>query len=140
MILQKWKPFFAWLPVETLIYEQQEGYYEALNASNTKGDSTIFVTFMLQIIRDALAEIIETQDSHHNVGVNVGTNEEKVFDTVNDCRKFFNEKNHRFITTRVTGLTKSLYKNEWKIAYTEDEYREFSIGVHRERTRWEYLV
>ncbi len=78
MILQKWKPFFAWLPVETLIYEQQEGYYEALNASNTKGDSTIFVTFMLQIIRDALAEIIETQDSHHNVGVNVGTNEEKV--------------------------------------------------------------
>jgi len=71
---------------------------------------------------------------------NIVTNEEKVFDTVNDCRKFFNEKNHRFITTRVTGLTKSLYKNEWKIAYTEDEYREFSIGVHRERTRWEYLV
>ena len=73
-------------------------------------------------------------------GFNIVTNEEKVFDTVNDCRKFFNEKNHRFITTRVTGLTKSLYKNEWKIAYTEDEYREFSIGVHRERTRWEYLV
>ena len=71
---------------------------------------------------------------------NIVTNEEKVFDTVNDCRKFFNEKNHRFITTRVTGLTKSLYKNEWKIAYTEDEYREFSIGVHHERTRWEYLV
>ena len=71
---------------------------------------------------------------------NIVTNEEKLFDTVNDCRKFFNEKNHRFITTRVTGITKSLYKNEWKIAYTEDEYREFSIGVHRERTRWEYLV
>ena len=71
---------------------------------------------------------------------NIVTNEEKVFDTVNDCRKFFNEKNHRFITIRVTGLTKSLDKNEWKIAYTEDEYREFSIGVHRERTRWEYLV
>lgn len=71
---------------------------------------------------------------------NIVTNEEKVFDTVSDCRKFFKEKNHRFITTRVTGLTKSLYKNEWKIAYTEDEYREFSIGVHRERTRWEYLV
>ena len=26
LILQKWKPFFAWLPVETLIHEQQEGY------------------------------------------------------------------------------------------------------------------
>ena len=78
LILQKWKPFFAWLPVETLIHEHQDEYYEALNVSNTKGESTIFVTFMLRIIRDALAEILETQDSHRNVGTNVGTNEEKV--------------------------------------------------------------
>ena len=82
LILQKWKPFFAWLPVETLIHEQQDGYYAALNASNTEGESTIFVTFMLQIIRDALADIIKTQDSHRNVGINVGinvgTNEKKV--------------------------------------------------------------
>jgi Fic family protein len=82
LILQKWKPFFAWLPVETLIHEQQDGYYAALNASNTEGESTIFVTFMLQIIRDALADIIKTQNSHQNVGtnvgLNVGTNEEKV--------------------------------------------------------------
>ena len=64
--------------METLIHEQQEGYYEALNASNSKGESTIFVTSMLQIIRDTLAEIIANQDSHRdvrpNVGVNVGTN------------------------------------------------------------------
>ena len=33
LILQKWKPFFAWLPIETLIHEQQDGYYAALNAS-----------------------------------------------------------------------------------------------------------
>ena len=37
---------------------------------------------MLQIIRDALADIIRTQNSHQNVGtnvgINVGTNEEKV--------------------------------------------------------------
>ena len=74
--------FFAWLPVETLIHEQQDGYYAALNASKTKGESTIFVTFMLQIIRDALAYVIKTQDSHRNVGknvgINVGTNEGKV--------------------------------------------------------------
>ena len=28
LILQKWKPFFAWLPIETLIYENQNEYYE----------------------------------------------------------------------------------------------------------------
>lgn len=82
LILQKWKPFFAWLPVETLIHEKQYEYYAALNVSNSEGESTIFVTFMLQIIRDALADIIKTQDSHRNVGVNVGinvgTNEKKV--------------------------------------------------------------
>ena len=82
LILQKWKPFFAWLPVETLIHEKQDEYYAALNASNSEGESTIFVTFMLQIIRDALADIIKTQDSHRNVGtnvgINVGTNEKKV--------------------------------------------------------------
>lgn len=82
LILQKWKPLFAWLPVETLIHEKQYEYYAALNVSNSEGESTIFVTFMLQIIRDALADIIKTQDSHRNVGVNVGinvgTNEKKV--------------------------------------------------------------
>lgn len=71
---------------------------------------------------------------------NIMTNEEKFFDTVKDCQEFFKEKTHRFITTRITGKTKSLYKKEWKIAYAEDEYREFSIGVHRESTIWEYLV
>lgn len=86
LILQKWRPFFAWLPIETLIHENQGGYYEALNASNVGGESTAFVTFMLRIIRDALDEIIESQDvsqnSDRNVGTNVGTNvginEEKV--------------------------------------------------------------
>ena len=90
LILQKWRPFFAWLPIETLIHENQGGYYEALNASNVGGESTAFVTFMLRIIRDALNEIIDTQDVRQtsgqnagtnvgtNVGINVGINEEKV--------------------------------------------------------------
>ena len=86
LILQKWRPFFAWLPIETLIHENQDGYYGALNVSNVGGESTAFVTFMLRIIRDALDEIIESQDANRNdnrhvgtnVGINVGTNEEKV--------------------------------------------------------------
>ena len=63
-----------------MIHEQQEGYYEALNESNTEGESTVFVAFMLMIIRDALRDITLNQNSHVgvNVGINVGTNEEKV--------------------------------------------------------------
>ena len=57
--------------------------------------------------------------------LNIETNEEIVFQTVNECRIYFNEKHHRFITSRVAGNTISLYKNIWKIAYVNDEYKEF---------------
>ncbi len=74
------------MPVETLIYAKQEGYYKALNESNMAGESTIFVTFMLRIIRDALLAVIESQNKSYDVGTNVGvnvgingsTNEEKI--------------------------------------------------------------
>lgn len=78
LILQRWKSFFAWLPIETLIHEQQDDYYQALNESNTNGESTIFVEFMLTIIRNALIEILGVQNAHDagvNVGANVGVNE-----------------------------------------------------------------
>lgn len=57
LILQRWKPIFAWLPVETLIRERQEDYYAALNAANSQGESTAFVAFMLSVIRDTLKEL-----------------------------------------------------------------------------------
>lgn len=57
LILAKWKEFFLWLPIETLIHEQQEDYYEAINAANTDGESTVFVKFMLEIIKQALTEL-----------------------------------------------------------------------------------
>ena len=47
---------------------------KALGDSNNKGDATIFVTFMLEMILAALHEI----SVGTNVGINVGTNEEKV--------------------------------------------------------------
>ncbi len=54
LILQNWKEFFAWIPVETMIHKKQNDYYAAINASNTEGESTIFVTFMLNMIREML--------------------------------------------------------------------------------------
>lgn len=126
-------------------YDSINNGYNETNATSKCGGNT-YMSKTESEMKEISEKISKTKlgsKNPHSRSVkvfNIVTNEEKVFDTVNDCRKFFNEKNHRFITTRVTGLTKSLYKNEWKIAYTEDEYREFSIGVHRERTRWEYLV
>ena len=57
-----------------MIHENQNEYYSAINASNNSGESTIFVEFMLRIIKKALEEIVENQDAHRHVGINVGNN------------------------------------------------------------------
>ena len=56
LLLTKWKPIFAWLPVESIIHDRQEEYYAAINRSNFDGASTVFISFMLSAIRDALQE------------------------------------------------------------------------------------
>ena len=69
LILSKWKDFFAWLPIETLIHERQEDYYQALNAANTQGESTIFVEFMLVAIKDALGELYNTEKNSSKLAI-----------------------------------------------------------------------
>ena len=81
LILQKWKDIFAWIPVETLVYENQNEYYKVLQQADRDGDSTKFVEFMLGMIRNSLREICETDSGTNvviNVGTNVVTNEEKI--------------------------------------------------------------
>ena len=86
LILQRWKPIFAWLPIENMIHEHQADYYQALNEANTTGESTVFVSFMLKIILKTLQEIAETQNRHvgTNVGTNVGRNEQMVLDLLRE--------------------------------------------------------
>ena len=54
LILAKWKPIFAYLPVESLIFERQHEYYQAIQESTLRSDSSPFVHFMLQAILDTL--------------------------------------------------------------------------------------
>ncbi|NMA46735.1 MAG: Fic family protein [Lentisphaerae bacterium] len=61
LILSRWNPLFATVPVETLIGEHQADYYAALNAGNKVAACTPFIEFMLAMIRDALREIVTTE-------------------------------------------------------------------------------
>ena len=61
LILSKWKKFFAWLPIESLVQKCQKEYYIAINNSNRDGKSTEFILFMLKIIKETLIELIEIQ-------------------------------------------------------------------------------
>ena len=62
LLLSRWAPIFAWLPVESIIHENQQGYYDAINASNDAGESTAFIEFMLSVIKSSLMEAIDTSD------------------------------------------------------------------------------
>jgi cell filamentation protein, protein adenylyltransferase len=49
-------PVFRNIPVENAIRDNQEGYYKALAASDKQGSSTVFIEFMLVVIRKALED------------------------------------------------------------------------------------
>ena len=58
LLLSKWNPLFAWLPIESIIHDHQPEYYAAINQSNAQGEGTAFIEFMLGIIKEALQEAI----------------------------------------------------------------------------------
>ena len=62
LLLSKWNPAFAWLPVESIIHDRQEAYYAAINASNDAGESTVFIEFMLSAIKTSLIDVVNTSD------------------------------------------------------------------------------
>ena len=58
LILSHFNPIFEWLPVESVIYKYQAGYYDALTISNQADDATVFIEFMLEAIYESLQEYI----------------------------------------------------------------------------------
>lgn len=61
LLLSKWNPAFAWLPVESMIHARQQEYYAAINISNEAGESTVFIEFMLLTIKASLMDVIKTR-------------------------------------------------------------------------------
>ena len=62
LLLSKWNPAFAWLPVESIIHDRQQEYYAAINTSNDDGESTVFIEFMLSAIKASLIDAINASD------------------------------------------------------------------------------
>lgn len=62
LLLSKWNPAFAWLPVESMIHARQPEYYATINASNDAGESTVFIEFVLSAIKASLRDAINASD------------------------------------------------------------------------------
>lgn len=57
LILTQLHPLFAHLPVENMVFSNQQAYYDAISASTSAGESSPFIEFML-------GEILDTLTSH----------------------------------------------------------------------------
>lgn len=73
LLLSKWNPAFAWLPVESMIHARQPEYYAAINTSNNAGESTVFIEFMLSTIKASLIDVINTSDEMGDVKMDRAT-------------------------------------------------------------------
>ena len=56
MLLSRWKGIFAWIPVETIVKEHQQEYYDVIAKCDAAGDSTDFIEFMLRCLLEAIKQ------------------------------------------------------------------------------------
>mgnify|MGYP000715765313 CR=1 FL=1 len=87
---------FAYLPVETVIKDQQNEYYQALPASDKANDSTAFILFMLKALHSAVNEVITEQSDQVTV---------QVSDQVKSLLIWLNNKNPQKLAIIMEGLT-----------------------------------
>lgn len=112
VILKEWKEVFAWIPVETLIKENQSEYYNALNSSDKEADSSSFIEFILSLLLKTIEEIIETEKKvTAKASVKVTVNQQKILDVI---------KENPFVTqeelAQIIGLSrKSIIQNMKKL-------------------------
>ena len=58
LLLDSYDNIYSMVPIENLILKHQDDYYHVLNRASITGDSTEFIMFMLDIINEALTDIL----------------------------------------------------------------------------------
>mgnify|MGYP001860750401 CR=1 FL=1 len=65
-LLASWKPVFEWIPIESIIKDNQEEYYRSIGLSTSEGKSDRFILFMLGVIRQAVEELARDARNHQS--------------------------------------------------------------------------
>lgn len=112
VILKEWKEVFAWLPIETLVKENQKEYYSVLGVSDSIANSTKFIEFMLSVILKTIEEIIETEKKVTvKVTQKVTVNQKKILEAIENNPNITQEE-----LAEIVGITrKSIISNMKKL-------------------------
>jgi Fic family protein len=73
LLLAKWNSIFAWVPMESVVYEKRPRYYQAIEDAREVNDSGAFIEFTLSAILDSIGTQEKHQDKHqdkHQVDLN----------------------------------------------------------------------
>ena len=89
VILANWNPLFSWIPIETIIYENQQQYYKVLAQADRNNNSTVFIEFMLGVILETLLAYKEPDDKTKELS----KAEQDVFEKIKEYLK-----NEKYIT------------------------------------------
>lgn len=65
-LLASWKPIFKYIPIESVIKDNQEEYYKAFKISTSEGKSNAFILFMLDVIKQSIKDIVNDSREHYN--------------------------------------------------------------------------
>lgn len=87
LILMQKYPVFEFIPVEHLIKINQEEYYKVLEQSDNSGESTLFIEWMLQILLQALEELLKTQNRNLTVNDRI-----ELFKVIIGKREFYRKE------------------------------------------------
>jgi Fic family protein len=66
LILGQWNAVFYALPIESLIKDQQDRYYQVLGEADQAASSTVFIEFMLEIIETVLVQNAALDGANEN--------------------------------------------------------------------------
>lgn len=65
-LLASWKPIFKYIPIESVVKDNQEEYYKVIEKSTSEASSNSFILFMLDVINKAIKDIINNSREHYN--------------------------------------------------------------------------
>lgn len=64
LLLAKWNDIFAWIPMESVLYQNRPEYYQAIENARQANDSSVFIEFTLSALYDIIAEQEKHQVRH----------------------------------------------------------------------------
>lgn len=102
LLLSRWKGIFAWLPVETIVKENQQAYYDAIAKSDKMADSSHFVIFMLNCLLTSLRREVTNKVDNKVTNKIANKSDEKVLELIK-------KDNHITISKicKITGMSES---------------------------------